>query len=87
MIGLAHRQLDRTRSKIEADDKAVVDVRLGLFRELLLDVLAGAGGIGDVEPAPLVEGRDDRAVDQPTPIFSPIARMRGALRGMFKEFF
>src|SRR3546814_1086661 len=34
MIGLAHGELDRTRSEIEADDETVVEVRLELFREL-----------------------------------------------------
>ena len=38
-----------------------------LLRELLLDVVVGAGRIGDVEPALVVEGGGDRPVDQRRP--------------------
>ena len=39
-------------------------MRCGLLGELLLDLVVGAGRIGDVEPALLVEVGDDRPLDQ-----------------------
>ena len=60
------------------EDHALVEaaVAVGVFEadnamralfELDLDLRVGAGGVGDVEPAPLVEVGDDRAIDEGRP--------------------
>ena len=43
------------------------DDPVGFFRELLLDVVVGAGGVGDIQTSLVVERGRDRAVDQRWP--------------------
>ena len=43
------------------------DNPMRLLRKLLLDVVVGAGGIGDIEPALVVERGGDRSVDERRP--------------------